>query len=319
MRGGGHEQRLRSAAALSPRREPRPRRGSSGGSAPALPPPLRRHRRSRAGPGGRNGAAAAPPDPHGPRGPRCLGAAAPGPSRCSSRPKVSRRKGVSRGRPRDAQLGGGCWSCAAAAPRAASARRIPPCWGKGRLRGRSPESLLQRGQTPISSSPSPSAPVAKRRRDGDLNCCGVALRCGVNLRGSVAAEVKRSDFNICMLPWVKERSPLVFRSCNTWRGRGCCSISFPSSFGRSGVVLGAFPAAFSRVPQPFRHRGSPAEGRLEAPCLAAAKLRGGTFSGSESPGRKLWEWDYGRNQRGNPGARLLVGDVTLLPAFYTPQ
>lgn len=37
----------------------------------------------------------------------------------------------------------------------------------------------------------------------------------------------------------------------------------------------------------------------------------------KAPG-KLWEWDYGRNEQSNPGARLLVGDVTAACLLHTP-
>ena len=72
----------------------------------------------------------------------------------------------------------------------------------------------------------------------------------------------------------------------------------------------------------FQASGSPVEGRGEAPCLVTVKLRGDGFSGSESHvnalGVGLQQWTESGISRVTLVPRLLVGDVTLMSAFYTP-
>lgn len=62
------------------------------------------------------------------------------------------------------------------------------------LRGRSRESLLRRGHTPVHSLPSSSVP-ATTQGNGDLKYCRIALKCRVNLKGLVE-EMQCLDFNI---------------------------------------------------------------------------------------------------------------------------
>lgn len=59
------------------------------------------------------------------------------------------------------------------------------------------ESLLWRGQAPISSPSSPSVPATRQRRNGDLKCYRIALKYRVNLKGLVE-EMQYLDFNICI-------------------------------------------------------------------------------------------------------------------------
>lgn len=106
----------------------------------------------------------------------------------------------------------------------------------------------------------------------------------------------------------KIKSPLVFRLCNIWRGRGCRSISFPSSFGGSGGVLVPSLLPFPECLGPSGIRGVLRRGDGKLLALQPQSCGEKPSRARQAPGTL---WDYGRDQQGTPRALLLVGDVTL--------